>query len=268
MSASSPTPSPSFPVRTAAIGIDVGGTGIKGAGIDPATGELVTGRHKVATPSGGKPEEVAAIVADMVRGIRSELTSRGIVPADEVGVCVPAVVQHGVTRTAGNIDPSWVGLEAETLFERSIGRPCTLVNDADAAALAEARLGAARGDDGVVLVLTLGTGLGSGMLYDGKLVPNTELGHLEFDGHAPVEKYVSPKVIDRDGVSMSEWATRLSRVLVHVERLFSPDLIVIGGSISKASDEFLPLEGVRANVVPAQLRNNAGMVGAALLASA
>ena len=265
MNATSPVQSHAPQLSAAVIGIDVGGTGVKGAGINPVTGALVTGRHKVATPAGGRPDDVIAVVADMVTDIRAELSSRGIPVAAEVGICVPSVVRHGVTLTAGNIDPSWVGLDALALLEAAIGAPCTLVNDADAAAVAEARLGAAQGTTGVALVLTLGTGLGSGMLLDGVLVPNTELGHLEFDGHAPVERFISPKIIERDGLRLAEWAARLSRVLAHVERLFTPELIVLGGSISKSADEFLPLAGVRAEVVPAQFRNNAGMVGAALL---
>lgn len=272
MNATSPVqpqvPTPRTAVsRTAVIGIDVGGTGVKGAGIDRATGALVTGRHKVATPEGGRPEDVVAVVANMVTGIRAELASRGIRAAAEVGICVPSVVRRGVTLSAGNIDASWIGLDALALFEAAISAPCTLVNDADAAAVAESLLGAARGAQGVTLVLTLGTGLGSGMMVDGVLVPNTELGHIEFDGHAPIEHFISPKVIERDGVTLTEWAARLNRVLVHIERLFSPELIVLGGSISKSADEFLPLAGVQAAVIPAQFRNNAGMIGAALLTS-
>lgn len=265
MSAPLPAPSTASRTRTAVIGIDVGGTGIKGAGVDLSTGALVTGRHKVATPAGGKPDDVAAVVAGMVTGIRAELSSRGWAASAKVGICVPSVVQYGVTRTASNIDPSWIGLDAEAMFALAIGSPCIVVNDADAAGVAEAQLGAAREAHGVTLVLTLGTGLGSGMLFNGVLVPNTELGHLEFEGHAPVEHFISPKIIDGDGVPMTEWAARLGRVLQHIERLFSPHLIVLGGSISKASDEYLPLEGVRARIVPAQFRNNAGIVGAALL---
>lgn len=256
----------SAPTRHAVIGIDVGGTGVKGAGIDVSSGTLLTGRHRVDTPLGARPADVFAAVADMVIDIRAELSSRGIVTQARVGVCVPSVVRQGVTLSAGNIDPSWIGLPALALLEQAVGGPCTLVNDADAAGVAEARLGAAQGVPGVVLVLTLGTGMGSGMLLDGALVPNTELGHLEFAGHAPIERFISPKVIERDGVSVKEWAARLGSALAHVERLFLPERIVLGGSISKAADDFLPLDGVRSPVVAASFRNNAGMVGAALLA--
>jgi polyphosphate glucokinase len=249
------------------IGIDVGGTGIKGAAVDTATGELVTKRHKVPTPEGATPRDVMAAVVDMVANIRAKLASLGMQANTTVGVCVPAVVQGGVTLTSGNIDRSWVDLPAKAMLSDALGGPCVLVNDADAAGLAESRLGAAKGAGGVTLVLTLGTGFGSCLLIDGYLAPNTELGHLEFQGYAPGESFVTPKIMQRDGVSLAAWAARLGAYLQHIERLFWPNLIVLGGGVSKISDQFLPFASVRSRTVPAHFRNNAGIVGAALLAA-
>ena len=263
-------------MRRSAIGIDVGGTGIKGAAIDLATGERITSRHRVPTPTGGKPDAIAAEVAGMTAAIRAELaTVLAAEPArepdtdlaDAVGVALPGVVRHGVVQTAANIDPSWIGTDAEALLSAAIGSPCAVVNDADAAAAAEVALGAARGLAGLTAVLTFGTGIGSGCVYDGVLIPNTELGHLQLDGHPDIERHTSAKAIEREGISLAEWADRVSRYLRHLEVLLHPDHIVIGGSISKSADRYLPFDGVAAPVVPARFRNDAGIIGAARLAA-
>ena len=253
-----------------AIGIDVGGTGIKGAAVDVATGARLTSRHRVPTPAGGSPADIAREVGAMVAAIRAELAAgesderRAELP---VGVTLPGVVQHGIMRTAANIDRSWIGTDAAALFAAAIGCPCVVINDADAAGLAEAAFGEVRGLHGTTLVLTFGTGIGSAMIHDGILVPNFELGHLELDGHPDIERFTSAKVIEREGITLAEWADRVERYLIHLELLFTPDRFVIGGSISKSADQYLPFPGVNAPVVPARFRNNAGIVGAAWLAS-
>lgn len=248
------------------IGIDVGGTGIKGAAVNVETGKKLTSRHRVATPAGGKPDDIIGAVGSMVAAIRIELAERGLGPAAEtIGVTLPSVVRNGIIGTAANIDPSWVGLDAAARLAEATGSPCVVVNDADAAAVAESDLGAAKDMRGLTLVLTFGTGIGSGCVFNGTLVPNFELGHLQLDGHERIETIAAPKAIERDGITLAEWADRAARYVRHVELLLNPDLFVLGGSISKASDQYLPFPGVKAPVMPARFRNNAGIVGAARL---
>lgn len=243
-----------------AIGIDIGGTGIKGALVDVSTGELVSDRLKVATPQGGEPEAIVAEVAAMAERFGD---GAGSVP---VGVCFPAVVIDGRTMSAANVSKRWIGLEAEKLFEGALRRDIVFVNDADAAGVAELHFGAAKGRRGLVMVTTLGTGIGSAMLYNGVLVPNTELGHLEIGGR-DAERRASFAAKERGRLSWRSWAKRLQRYYSTLEMLFSPDLFVVGGGVSKQADEFLPLLKLRAPIVPAALRNNAGILGAAWLAA-
>jgi polyphosphate glucokinase len=243
-----------------AIGIDIGGTGIKGALVDVTTGALVSERLKVATPEGGEPADIVAEVAAMVERFDD---STGAVP---VGVCFPAVVIGGRTISAANISKRWIGLPAEALFEKSLGRDIVFVNDADAAGVAELHFGAARDRRGLVIVTTLGTGIGSALLYDGVLIPNTELGHLEIDGK-DAELRASFAAKERGRLSWTRWAKRLQRYYSTVEMLFSPALFVVGGGVSKEADQFLPLLNLRTPIVPAELRNNAGILGAAWLAA-
>lgn len=253
-----------------AIGIDVGGTGIKGAGVDPESGEKLTSRHKVLTPAGARPEDVAREVGAMAAAIRAELVASGRAAEDArlpVGVTLPVVVRHGIVRTAANIDASWIGLDAHALLSEAIGSECLVVNDADAAGVAESAFGAASGQSGATLVLTFGTGIGAAFIYDGALVPNFELGHIELDGHPIIERHAAAKVIEREGISLDEWAARVARYLGHLEKIVNPDRFVIGGSISKSADQYLPFPGVTVPVVPAHFRNNAGIVGAARLAA-
>lgn len=243
-----------------ALGIDIGGTGIKGAPVDLATGELAGDRQRVLTPQPATPEAVAEVVA---RIAEDAAAVSGECP---VGITVPAVVQHGVARTAANIDPSWVDADVDALFTKRLGRPVHVVNDADAAGVAEGRYGAAKDVPGLVVMTTLGTGIGSAFLLDGTLVPNTELGHLELDGGV-AEHRAAQSAREREGLSYEQWAERLQRFYAHVERLFWPDLFVVGGGVSKKADKFLPLLDLRTPIVAAELRNSAGIVGAAWLAA-
>jgi polyphosphate glucokinase len=244
---------------TTAVGIDIGGTGIKGAVVDTDTGKLLSDRIKLPTPQGGEPDDIVATVLEIITQLKVE-------PGVPVGVCFPAVVIGGTTMSAANVSHKWIGLAAEDLFEKALGRNIHFVNDADAAGVAEVRYGAAKGVSGLVLLTTLGTGIGSALIYNGVLVPNSELGHLEIDGK-DAEKRASFAAKERGNLSYARWAKRLQRYYSHVELLFSPDLIIVGGGVSKSYEEFLPLLELRSPIVPAALRNNAGILGAAALAS-
>ena len=243
---------------TKAVGIDIGGTGIKGAVVDTATGELLSERLKLATPAGGEPEDIVKTVVEII----SQLNVDADAP---VGVCFPAVVIHGKTMSAANVSKKWIGLEAEKLFESALGRDIRFVNDADAAGVAEVRYGAAKDVPGLVILTTLGTGIGSALIYNGVLVPNAELGHIEVDGK-DAERRASYSAKERGRLSYRNWAKRLQRYYEVLEALFSPDLFIVGGGVSKSYEEFLPLLNLRAPIVPATLRNNAGILGAAALA--
>ncbi|MEP6842904.1 MAG: polyphosphate--glucose phosphotransferase [Pseudolysinimonas sp.] len=246
-------------MSTQAIGIDIGGTGIKGAIVDLDSGKLVTDRFKVPTPDGGKPDDIIDQVVKMIDGMGS--AANGL----PVGVCFPAVVIHGRTMSAANVSKKWIGLDAEKLFEKSLKRDITFVNDADAAGVAEVRYGAAKDRGGLVILTTLGTGIGSALIYNGILVPNSELGHLEVDGH-DAESRAAYSAKERDNLDWEHWAKRLQRYYDVVETLFSPDLIIVGGGVSKNADQFLPMLKLRPEIVPAAMKNNAGIVGAAALA--
>ncbi|HTK62363.1 MAG TPA: ROK family protein [Pseudonocardia sp.] len=238
------------------FGIDIGGSGIKGAPVDLVAGKLADERLRIDTPQPSTPEAVAACV----RKVLDHFDWVG-----EFGCTFPAVVQHGVVRTAANVDQGWIGTDAVKLLTEVTRRPARMVNDADAAGVAEERFGAARDCDGTVVVTTLGTGIGSALLIGGRLVPNTELGHLEIDG-VDAETRAASSVREREDLSYEEWAQRLTRYYRQLEDLLWPDLIVIGGGVSKHADKFLPLIECRTPLVPAKLRNSAGIVGAALLA--
>jgi len=240
------------------LGIDIGGTGIKGAPVDVETGDLVAERLRIPTPQPALPNSVADVV---------EQTAAHFKYKGPVGVTFPAVVKQGVIYTAANVDSSWIGTNAGDLFSRHVGGPVTLVNDADAAGVAEMRFGAGKDRKGVVIMLTLGTGIGSAIFLDGKLLPNSEFGHLSIRGK-DAEKRASEKMREDKKLSWKQWAARLSEFLNEMEKLFSPDLFIIGGGISKKSDKFFPLLKTRTEVivVPAQMRNEAGIIGAAYLA--
>ena len=249
-------PAPSDTAPTHVLGIDIGGTGIKGAPVDVATGELMQERTRLLTPQPATP----AAVAETVVALLEQIDLPG-----PIGLTLPAVVLSGVVRTASNIDEGWIGTDAIDLFHSATGRPVGVVNDADAAGIAEIRHGAGRDRTGVVVLITLGTGIGSAVFIDGTLVPNTELGHLPLH-HDAAEDWAAESVREQDDLSWSEWAHRVEKYLELVERLLWPDLIVVGGGVSKKSDKFLPYIDLRTEVVPAQLHNDAGIVGAALFA--
>jgi polyphosphate glucokinase len=240
------------------LGIDIGGTGIKGAPVDVETGQLVAERFRIETPQPSVPNAVA----DVVGQIAAHFSYTG-----PTGVTFPAVVKHGVTYTAANVDRSWIGTNAGELFSRHLGGPVTLVNDADAAGVAEMRFGAGKDRNGVVILVTLGTGIGSAVFLDGQLLPNSEFGHLVIRGKA-AEKRAAEKVRVDKKLSWKQWAKRISEFLNEMEKLFSPDLFIIGGGISKKAEKFFPYLTTRTEViiVPAQMRNEAGIIGAAYLA--
>ncbi|WP_089099063.1 polyphosphate--glucose phosphotransferase [Streptomyces hyaluromycini] len=242
------------------FGVDIGGSGIKGAPVDLDKGDLAQERCKVLTPHPATPDSVA----DGVKQVVDHFGWSG-----PVGLTFPGVITDGThIRTAANVDKSWIDTDARTLFsERLGGLPVTVVNDADAAGVAEMEFGAGRDRKGVVLLLTFGTGIGSALFVDGELVPNTELGHLELEGH-DAEKKASSKAKEDEGLSWEHWAHRVNKYLAHVEMLFTPSLFIIGGGVSRKADKFLPyIEGIKAEIVPAQLQNNAGIVGAAMRAA-
>ena len=242
---------------TTILGIDIGGTGIKGAPVDLDKGTLAADRFRIPTPPGGSPGDVANVVGEIV----AHFDTTG-----PVGCTFPAVMQHGVALTAANVDKSWIGTDAQALFEGEAKRPFVVVNDADAAGIAEVEHGAGRDEPGTIVLIPLGTGIGSALFTDGVLVPNTEFGHLEIRGKA-AEQRASEKAREDQDLSWDKWAQRVNEVLAHIEALVCPDLFIVGGGVSKKSEKFLPLLEVRAKVVPAQLLNEAGIVGAAIAAS-
>jgi polyphosphate glucokinase len=239
---------------TSVLGIDIGGTGIKGAPVDIRTGALLADRHRILTPQPATPEAVTEVVRELARFF--DWTG----PA---GATFPAVIKQGVAHTAANVDKSWIGTDAAKLFAAAIGGPVTVVNDADAAGVAEMEFGAGRGHKGVVVMVTLGTGIGSALFVEGILVPNTELGHLKLGKH-DAEDLAAESVRESEDLSWKEWAKRVDEYLAVVEALFSPDLFIVGGGISKKSDKFLPRLHTTADIVPATLLNEAGIVGAAV----
>jgi len=238
------------------LGIDIGGSGIKGAPVDLNQGVLAAERLRIATPQPATPDAVA----DTVDGIIRHFNWTG-----PVGCGLPSVVQNGVARTAANIDSSWIGSDVRTLLSQRTGCPVTVINDADAAGIAEMRFGAGRGRNGTILMVTVGTGLGTALFRDGTLVPNTELGHLLLNGKV-AEKYASAAAREDLGLSYKTWAKRLDLYLHQLQSLFWPDLFILGGGISKKHEKFFPFLTIETEFLPAVLRNQAGIVGAALAA--
>jgi polyphosphate glucokinase len=243
-----------------AIGIDIGGTGIKGALVDVKKGELIGERVRFMTPEGGRPEDIARVVGEIISAMP------GANRWTPVGICFPAVVQHGTTMSAANVSKDWIGLDAEKLFTQKLGRRIHILNDADAAGVAELKFGAAKKRKGLVIMTTLGTGIGTALFINGHLVPNAELGHLEIDG-VDYETMASFAAKERENLSWDEWAGRLQKYYSRLEALFSPDLIIVGGGVSKNHTEFLPKLKLCAEIVPAQKRNSAGILGAAWAAA-
>jgi polyphosphate glucokinase len=242
-----------------AIGIDIGGTGIKGALVDVKSGVLISDRVRYATPEGGRPQDIADVVARLVDEIP------GVRATTPVGICFPAVIRHGRTMSAANIAKDWIDLQADELFATALNRHVHILNDADAAGVAEVKYGAAKNVKGLVIMTTLGTGIGSALFINGQLVPNAELGHLEIEG-VDYETQAAFSAKERENLSFADWAKRLQKYYSTLERLFSPDLIVVGGGVSKEHEKFLPLLKTQAPIIPAIKRNNAGILGAASLA--
>jgi len=246
---------------TRAVGVDIGGTGIKAGIVDLQKGRLVSDRVKVATPAGAHPPDVLAAVTEVLATL--DVSDDSSVP---LGVAFPAIVKNGRTLSAANVSDEWIGFEAEKFFEDGLGRDIHFANDADVAGIAEVRYGAAKGRNGLTILTTLGTGIGSALLYDGVLIPNSELGHVQRAKHGKdAEAYAAYSAMERDDLSWEEWAKRLQWYYSHIEFLFSPDLFVVGGGVSKHADKFLHLLDLNTEIVPAVHRNNAGIIGAAAL---
>ncbi len=244
-------------VTTTGFGIDIGGSGIKAAPVDLERGQFTAERVRIPTPHPATPDAVAKVVAEVAAHFG---------PPEGIGATFPGVVRAGRVCTAANVDPTWLDTDAAATFGAAVGSPVFVLNDADAAGLAEARYGAASGERGVVVLVTFGTGIGSAVLLDGRLVPNTELGHLEVDGH-DAETRASDAARERDDLDWEQWAKRVAKYLRRLEALLWPDLIICGGGVSKKAEKWLPhLSRVRSRVVPAALHNDAGIVGAALWA--
>jgi polyphosphate glucokinase len=247
-------------LKGTALGIDVGGTGVKAALVDLATGTLLSERVREKTPQPSTPEAVVETIGTVVERLGG--TGR-LTPTTPAGCGVPAVVKYGRLKTAANIDHSWIDAPAEELISARLGRPVLLLNDADAAGLAEMTFGAGAGQDGTVLLLTIGTGIGSALFVDGRLVPNTEFGHLEFHGRG-VETLLSGASRERRGLGWKAWARQFNEFLADIELYVSPDLIILGGGVSKVMAKYERYLKARAPLVPARLLNTAGIVGAAL----
>ena len=241
------------------LGIDIGGSGIKGALVDTESGEMVTDRLRIPTPQPAKPQAVIGVLKQIVDHFAY---------SGPIGVGIPAIVINGVTHSAANIDNDWIGFASQQAMVEATGCPVTLANDADVAGVAEVRFGAGKGQSGTVMIFTLGTGIGSAVFVNGRLVPNTELGHLFLRNmKKDAEEYAAERIRDEKNLSWKQWGKRLNTYFQHIEFLFSPELIIIGGGVSKKHEEFLHFIKTRAPIVPAELRNEAGIIGAAVLAA-
>lgn len=239
------------------LGIDIGGSGIKGAIVDTKMGELVAPRHRIPTPQPSKPKAVAKVIKELV----DHFDWQG-----PIGCTFPAIVHHGVIKTAANVDNSWIGVDSIKLFEEVTGCPVRVINDGDAAGVAEMAFGAGRRRNGVVIMLTLGTGIGSAIFTEGILVPNTEFGHLPIRG-VDAEDRCSDRIRKKEDLSWKQWSKRINEYLAAMEFFFSPDLFIIGGGVSKKHHKYLQYFKTDAEIVPAQLLNEAGIIGAAMAAS-
>lgn len=249
--------------QSLAVGIDIGGTGIKGALVDVSSGQLLSERVKVPTPRGARADDVLAAVQQVIETVG--VSQQHDIP---LGVAFPAIVKNGITLSAANVSPEWVGFHAEDFFKNGLARNIHFANDADVAGVAEVRYGAAKGASGLTILTTLGTGIGTALLYNGELIPNSEFGHLRRNRKGDsAESYAAYSAMERENLSWEKWAKRLQWYYSYMERLFSPDLFVVGGGVSKHSDQFLHLLKLRAPIVPAVHLNNAGIIGAAALAA-
>jgi polyphosphate glucokinase len=241
------------------LGIDIGGTGIKGAPVELPSGEILAEHLHLPTPQPATPRAVSAVIQKMVRHFQF---------TGQVGVGFPGVIRQGVVGTAVNLSPSWVGKNAEKIFKKAVKLQVSVINDADAAGLAEVHHGAGKKEKGTVVLITLGTGIGSAVFIGGELVPNTELGHLPLHGR-DAEKTASAKAREKHDWGWKKWSKRVREYLQLVEKLINPDLIIVGGGVSRRAEKWLPRasQGIRAKVVPAKLHNEAGIVGAAMAAA-
>lgn len=238
------------------LGIDIGGSGIKGATVDLDAGRLTRDRHKILTPQPATPKAVAKVVVELVEHFAWD---------GPIGCTFPSVVRQGIVHSAANVDKSWITIDGERLLGKATGQKVVLLNDADAAGIAEMKFGVGRDRPGVVFMLTFGTGIGSGVFVDGHLVPNTELGHLEFKG-MDAEHYAAARVREAEKLTYKKWGMRVNEFLLHLEKVFSPELFIIGGGVSRKLERFRDYLTVDTELVPAQLRNEAGIIGAALVA--
>lgn len=239
------------------LGIDIGGSGIKGAIVDLDVGDFATKRHRIPTPKPAKPEAVTDVVAEIVQHFDWN---------GPIGCTFPAIMKRGVAHSAANVHDDWIGTDAVRMIQRKTGDPVVVLNDADAAGIAEMSFGAGKAHEGVVIVLTVGTGIGSAIFVNGHMVPNSELGHVKLKKGKEAEKWAADSIRKKKDLSWKKWGKRLNRYLQHIEFLFSPDLFIIGGGVSKKSQKYFKYLDVQADIVPAQLRNRAGIIGAAMAA--
>jgi polyphosphate glucokinase len=239
------------------LGIDIGGSGIKGAIVDIRKGEFVGERHRIDTPQPAKPQPVAEVVAEIAKHFNY---------SGPIGVTFPAIIKNGVAWSAANVDKSFIGTDVAQTIVDATGCPAIVLNDADAAGIAEMHFGAGRNNLGTVVIMTLGTGIGSAFFRKGVLLPNTELGHIYLKNGMETEHYASDRVREVEDLGWKAWGKRVNEVMQHIDFIFSPDLIIIGGGVSKKYEKFFPFIEVKANLVPAELRNDAGIIGAALAA--
>lgn len=239
------------------LGIDIGGTGIKGAIVNVTTGELVSDRHRIPTPKGAKPDAVADVIAEMVAHFKWK---------GKVGCGFPTIISNGKARSTGNIDTSWLNVQVDELFLEKTGLNFTIANDADVAGLAEIKMGAGKDKKGVVILITIGTGLGSGLFVDGKLVPNVELGSVPYKSYERFEFFAADSVRKREELSFKEWGKRFNKFLKFTEQTFSPDLIILGGGVSKKLEKFKDELTISVPILQAKFKNNAGIIGAAMTA--
>jgi len=240
------------------LGIDIGGSGIKGALVDAETGEMISERFRLVTPKGARPADVAEVVGQVVQHFDWH---------GPVGCTFPAIIRNGVAHSAANVDDSWIGTDAQALFQETTGCPVTVINDADAAGIAEIVFGAGKDQPGVIIMLTLGTGIGTALFVDGHLVPNTELGHIEMNGD-DAEQQAADSARKREDLSWKKWGKRLNQYFQTLEFLLSPDLFIVGGGVSKKSQKFFRYIETRAPLAVAQMRNEASIIGGAMAAHA
>ena len=239
------------------LGIDVGGSGMKGGIVNTKTGEMISERHRIPTPESRKPEDMANVIAEIVKHFNYN---------GKVGCGFPTVIKKGVCKSPGNLDPSWLGVNIEELFEEKTGLDFTVVNDADIAGYASMEYGVGKGVPGLVVMITIGTGLGSGAFYDGKLIPNFELGQIPYKKYKKIELWAAASAKEREGLSYKKWGKRFNKFLKYVDLIVAPDLILLGGGTSKDFDEFKKYITIETPVIPAELQNHAGIIGAAAAA--